>query len=383
MKELILHIGIAKTGTTSIQAGLAKNASQLEQAGFFYPCRSAAPYVQHAQHVPLVAGMCGHDIWWLQPHKRNTVDRALPELLIDIEASPAQTVILSSEAFSETRVITPQKVHSIRKQLENFKVRIIAYVRRQDHYLLSQYQQNIKSGSIAPLNFENFNEMRGLHFRDRLQSWREAFGKKNMTIRPFDPRFWKSNDPFLDFLETIGAPQNGVISPPATNEGLDYRAVELVRQISNTLRNRASLSPAQQHEVRQRLVRHIQTHRGILPDYQKMRLSAEQANQLRLTFREENSWCLQDTGLDVDDFFPELPSGIEQQLKPASLDTEMLLRLVTSLKSERQPDNKVEATETPPRKTEELLELIATIASDIALPSPQTTPLRSASMFPQ
>lgn len=331
MKTLIIHIGTAKTGTTSIQEGLAKNALRLERSGFFYPSRKGAAYLQNSQHVPLVSGICGHPIWWLDPQKQANVDRTLPELRADIEASAAQTVVLSSEAFTETQLISAEKVEAVRDTFSDFDIRIVAYIRRQDHYILSQYQQNVRAGDTQLLRPEKFRNFEGLFYRRRLEPWRDTFGAAKMTVRPFDSRFWRQDDPFLDFLDVIGAPQEGIKPPPATNEGLDYRIVELTRRLNSLLRNRTDLTRQQQLHVRRHLLQLIGKQNHLLPDRRKMRLSPEQANAIRLALHEDNAWSLEGSGVDVDDFFPEVSEGPPAQIRPDSLDPNLLLSVITAL----------------------------------------------------
>ena len=333
-KTLILHIGTPKTGTTTIQGGLAQNAEKLEQAGVFYPCRRGAPYIQNDQHVPLVAGICGHDLWWLAPAKRATKDRALDALLADIAASPAQTVILSSEAFCESGMMTPDKVRMVRDSFAGFDIRIVVYIRRQDHYLLSQYQQNIRAGITAPLQPEAFRHFKGVFYRPRLEPWREIFGADNMTVRPFDSRFWTGGTLFTDFLDVIGTPPEGMAPAPTTNEGLDLHALETVRRFNQFLKTRTTLSPPQQHELRGRVIGALRARPAAAAQPQKMRLSSEQANRIRDALRDDNAWCLDGSGIDVDDFFPETPPGVEARLRPDPLEPGLLQYTIAALAAE-------------------------------------------------
>ena len=103
----------------------------------------------------------------------------------------------------------------------------------------------------------------------------------------------------FDFLDTcrIDRVDMKVIQP--ANEGLDFRAVELLRQFNKL----AGKRPGQRRAWLD-VVRDFET---FMPDdfkMQKMALSAEQSNALRDYFRDDNETALAGSGVDVDDFFP-------------------------------------------------------------------------------
>src|SRR5688572_26746587 len=83
-----IHVGPAKTGTSSIQTFLKDNKNALLQHGYFVP-DSGAPY--GAQHW-LARKLCGEE---LQEHQQSAVidfTKALAE-------TPSDAVVISSEAL--------------------------------------------------------------------------------------------------------------------------------------------------------------------------------------------------------------------------------------------------------------------------------------------
>ena len=65
MKQLFLHIGFNKTGSTSLQRNLAQNSAALLEQGFLYPHEAEAAYTQRWQHAPLAAPVPGRNLGWL------------------------------------------------------------------------------------------------------------------------------------------------------------------------------------------------------------------------------------------------------------------------------------------------------------------------------
>ncbi len=344
MKTVFLHIGFYKTGSTSLQHNLAMNKTALAQQGIFYPYNPRAPYTQRWQHAPLAAALPGRTLSWLLPDKAKTLDRAYDRLFADFANSGCNTLVLSSEAFCDATVKHDQ-VAWLQQQLADFNVIPIAYIRRQDSYILSTYQEMLKSGRAAPLDFKAFPNASRLHFAHRLAPWREVFGKDNVIVRPFLPALWHKGEPLYDFLPLIGASAEGMELMPPQNEGLDYRSVELLRRL-----NKNSKIKRQQQSGLVRLANqadaYFKDHGGKL----KMQLSTVQAEELRLYFREENAKALTGTDCSVDLFFPPVPEGQTERIRPRDLPEELLLELLWHQAPEALLGRKPQATK-PAGKT--------------------------------
>lgn len=332
MKRLYLHIGFNKTGSTSLQNTLSSNAAALEKTGVLYPGAATDSYVQNHQHTPLAAVLPERAVTWLRPQKRRSQGRALPDLLRDIEASPANTVILSSEAFGGLDM-THDRIQMVRDKLSMFDVSVIAYIRRQDTYLLSLYQEAVKNGATHPFNFAKFPSNQQLFFSQRLAPWRTVFGSDRVIIRPFDKKFWPQGELLLDFLSAINLPSDGI--PPMgkpKNESLDYRSVELIRRLNLTTRTALNnMPPQKQKTARTTLLRIIRTFEAKQGNRAKMQLSSTQSNELRSYFAEDNAISLAGTGVTTDAFFPEMATDMPPRIAPDRLDETLLINVITSL----------------------------------------------------
>lgn len=93
--KLILHPGLHKTGTSSLQRYLNVNREKLLGYGLLYPVTGLFGD-QHA----LIPGslISGHPFL---PEPEQTIDELLSQLKEEVQSSPAHTCILSSEVFSE------------------------------------------------------------------------------------------------------------------------------------------------------------------------------------------------------------------------------------------------------------------------------------------
>lgn len=335
MKKLFLHIGFNKTGSTSLQQNLAANTAALSRQGILYPHDRRAPYTQRWQHVPLAAAIPGRHVPWLSQVKRKTLDRAYETLFAAVKGTPHDRLVISSESFGGIDRDL-KKVRWVRDQFSDYDITVVAYIRRQDSYFLSTYQESIKAGGTNPFNFDDHASIRGLHFAQRLEPWRQVFGPEKVVVRPFAPNFWSEGELYYDFLQVIGADRAGMSLTERANEGLDYRAVDLLRRLNrfNAMQRESDQDEVASRKRRQGYLALIKSLDTLMPEgfgQQKMRLSTEQVETLRAHFRADNAIALAGTGIDPDDFFPQVPDGQTALLSPDQPDAEMLLQLVWSL----------------------------------------------------
>lgn len=328
MKRLYLHIGFNKTGSTSLQQCLCQNRATLEASGYLYPGAAQDSYVQNQQHTPLAASLTGRDILWLTPRKRDTLDRALPDLLTAIEASPAEAVILSSEAFGGLDV-TEAQLQQMAGKLAGFDLRILAYIRRQDSYFLSTYQEDIKNGGQHLFQFKRYAANRQLAFGQRLAPWRAVFGAERVIVRPFDHRFWPEGRLEYDFLDAIGAPRDDIrpLEKPA-NESLDVQTLEFLRRL-NQLGKADAAYRLSGPDIR-RLTAAFSQQLDAGAGRHKLSLSTKQSETLRAHFRDDNLVALAGSGIEVDAFFPPAPPDQTTRIAPSHLDIQTLLKLVAA-----------------------------------------------------
>jgi hypothetical protein len=338
LKKLFLHIGFNKTGSTSIQRNLARNAAALEQAGYLYPGKPSDSYMQNTQHTPLAAALPERAVKWLRPPKQARLDAALPDLLAAISRSPAPNVVLSSEAFGGIDM-TREHVQRVRRKLADFDVAAVADIRRQDTYIRSTYQEGVKNGAAHPFKFDNFRKNRQLAFSRRLEPWRQVLGQDRVIVRPFDKAFWPQQELFFDFLTAIGAPCGGVTPiREAANESLDYRSVEVMRRLNMLIKETwPDMAPAQQKAGRVSVQRSLRGLEAELPDRGKMQLSSEQAEQLRQHFRADNQASLDGSGVDPDAFFPDAAGAAPPRFAEGKPNQKLLMKLIASLAAAAKP----------------------------------------------
>ncbi|MDA5092859.1 hypothetical protein O2N63_02030 [Aliiroseovarius sp. KMU-50] len=325
MAKLFLHIGFAKTGTTSIQNDMVKNFDALLEQGILYPSDPRAPFMHKVQHLPLVAAIPNHTVHNLPPEKKATLDRAYNSLHSHLSKYSFNTLVLSSEFFGSPQ-LGVKELQWIKDQFKDFEICVIAYIRRQDQHFLSGYQENIKNGRQEPLDMGAYVTSPVLKFGARLEPWREVFGDEKVIVRPFSPKNWPDGELFLDFLEVIGGSADGLALSKPRNEGLDYRVVDIFRRLN-------AKKPSQG----------ISAFRAWWkPSYfpstlakQKMQLSYETVEEMRDYFLPDNERALRSTDISAGDFFPAVNKDQQELIAPSSPDQDLLLHIISKLADEK------------------------------------------------
>jgi hypothetical protein len=207
-RRLVLHIGYYKTGTTALQDQLSHLRSRLEDQGVLYP-RAGRPVRGNSSHSGLsfqeLHRVRSHLPFWYRTSNEFTdftsgnVPPAREELLAEIVASNADTVIISSEEFirfGSNKGVPAEQVKDMIRALRVDHVTIVCYVRRPDRYLESWYNQLVKMAiPIARLSTAMTREPRPGHRYycsehtdvDRMiEYWACQVGCDELIVRDYD-----------------------------------------------------------------------------------------------------------------------------------------------------------------------------------------------------
>ncbi len=169
--RLFFHIGIHRTGTTTLQVFLQANRAQLARQGVRYALASD-------ERVHLA-----WDLFFGQGAE------ALVQALVDDQiASGCHRVIVSGEDFSLLGAV--EQLAPLR---DHFDVRVICYLRRQDRWLESWYNQHVKwpwhpeLSRLSPGEFfARRAEFYWLDYGQTLDRWSTVFGKEHILVRVFE-----------------------------------------------------------------------------------------------------------------------------------------------------------------------------------------------------
>jgi hypothetical protein len=231
VKNLILHLGMDKTGTSAIQQFLHINREVLrKQAGLCYP--QAGLWNDYSHH-PFAFSIIEQN-----GYTKENISRLVKEL--ESETQGAAKVLISSECLFKT----PDHPNFPLFQNQLFTlfdhVSAVIYVRRQDLWLESRYKHSVKSGQEIPLH-----KLATPFFCDYFQfieNWARILGRENIVVQPYEKEQFLANSIFPDFLQAIGLKDREEFARPLNkvNDSLCNRGTAF-KKLFNPLLKQAHL----------------------------------------------------------------------------------------------------------------------------------------------
>jgi len=182
LERIFLHIGVEKTGTTTLQVTMATNRRLLRRFGYAVP---AAPKGFPSCHFGLALCAAHPDaVPELRQAARLASGKAYeafiesyPEKISrELVTSGCHTGILSNEHCSSrlTNTTEIQKIHQILTRLGR-ECRVKIYLRRQDELVASHYSTEVRSGGTREFDFNH--AVPWLNYLHLLEMWTQVFGK--------------------------------------------------------------------------------------------------------------------------------------------------------------------------------------------------------------
>jgi hypothetical protein len=227
----LLHIGPAKTGTTSLQSGFHFNRDKLEPHGVHYAGRGTQPRAA-AGAVALGKRIAGH----------RTGLEAWPRLVEEVAGSTAKRVVISSETFARA---DDARAKTVIDAFGAERTHVVITMRPLVDMLSSSWQQYVQTGS-----------------RTTYVAWLDQMLKRPDTLHGKQPEFWQktridalarrwgalvgpdhvtvvslANAPRDFVLRTFegftGLPEGTLVPNPASdNVSLSYPIAEVVRRFN-------------------------------------------------------------------------------------------------------------------------------------------------------
>ncbi len=237
MKTVYIHIGTPKTGSTHLQTFFKLNKTLLKQKGVYYPAEGSY-YHNNAHHI-LARAFNGNYYHWMDPEReyKYTQDWCTTQIRQHINETASQKILLSAEGFW---YVSAKELRGI---FDNMPLvcKIIVYLRRQDHRLVSVYNQRVKQCRKERYHdhFENFikieieNKNSSFYHYPRITKLAKAFGKENIIVRAFEKQQWYYQSLIEDFLNILGLPLTQDFEKAEyRNESLPYELISLMELLN-------------------------------------------------------------------------------------------------------------------------------------------------------
>ena len=213
MKTLFLHIGTPKTATTAIQSFCGANQEILNAHGYAYPDLGVRyPYIRWQRNAHFLIGDLRSKERNLKKEEQLTAEcfQKIYQLFEQYD-----NIILSDEGLWLEGINHREKIwRRIKTEVEKgiFSVKVIVYLRRQDEFIYSRWNQQIKSatGIVSPIFVMKWEEMleslspSKTDYYGVLKKIEQYVGKENIIVRQFDRKKFYGGTIYADFLNIVG-----------------------------------------------------------------------------------------------------------------------------------------------------------------------------------
>ena len=219
-KQLIVHAGLPKTGTTYLQQCLAHNAGWLRALGVSYP-ELGREFLDGHHNVARALS---------SPRDGSALLRQL------LAADGCERVVMSSEEFSR---LGRAQVTALNEACGDVELRWLLYLRRRSQLLVSRWKQDVRTGLTETLPAFVGAECVGygdvLRPEVPLTVAVESLGCESLRVVVYDQVVATSEDLFDHFLRV----QLGVTTTDGTtrpeqrvNEAIPFAAAEALRMLN-------------------------------------------------------------------------------------------------------------------------------------------------------
>ena len=219
-KQLIVHAGLPKTGTTYLQQCLAHNARWLRALGVSYP-ELGREFLDGHHNVARALS-------------RAQDSAALIGQLLSADA--CERVVISSEEFS---TLNHAQVTALREACGDVELRWLLYLRRRSQLLVSRWKQDVRTGLTETLPAFVGAECVGygdvLRPEVPLTVAVESLGCESLRVVVYDQVVATGEDLFDHFLRVqLGVTATDGATRPGqrVNEAIPFAAAEALRMLN-------------------------------------------------------------------------------------------------------------------------------------------------------
>jgi len=220
--ECILHVGMHKTGSTSIQSALQSLGKNSKVCYFNFG---------HPNHTERIVSLFSRNRVCLAHKKMNWSQDKIEEFkketleLFDknIQQCKSERMIISGEGIIG---LSKDELEDLKSFLSDYfkKIKVIAYIRPPGEYIESYFQELVKLGT-GKFVVENIFPK----YKTTFEKFDDVFGRDNTEYRMFDKKTLKNGDVVSDFFSWCDIGKKFISGNRYTaNESLSKNAISLL-----------------------------------------------------------------------------------------------------------------------------------------------------------
>lgn len=309
----IYHLGLHKTGSTSLQFFLQQNQQKLARSGILFPPITPQGLAHFradagaASRRPVLNDYMGHNalayrmiseavpgfIFPAVHDPMPNANSALAQITAQAQELGAHTLVFCSEDLARASLMVPTVPNRFAKAFGARDVTLIATLRRPDTAIAAWQTQRLRFGiPFAPLHRDPPEAWMGtIHYEYRaaLEAWLKAFPNAQLSLHSY-AHLRKHGGSVANFgaLSGVKLPTD-LVALPDTNSGLPYALLEIARLSLETFT----------HQEARKFLLYLEdaAQRLDLPNNNQIELFAPATrNALYHAFKDTNAWLSQTTG---------------------------------------------------------------------------------------
>lgn len=213
MKEIIIHVGPPKTGTSAIQKFLASNPKLLSELGILYP--------QHSLDKNGISSGNYNSIY--SNTQKKVIDQQKTEALLNsFKHSEFSILLLSSEGFfdrmKEISEVWPE-------------AKMIFYLRAPLDYMESTYNQSVKRQGNTE-QFEVNSQKPDMSRLKILDNYIRTYGTNNLRLQYYHHQCFKNHNIISDFFSALNIADPRASAKELVNPSYSFEALQFKRHIN-------------------------------------------------------------------------------------------------------------------------------------------------------
>lgn len=250
-KEVVLHVGTEKTGTTSIQNTLWDNRKELQSQGVhLLECLGSGPNIKltgccqaYTKNSPVLS-LLGIDT----NDQHQSLKKNLESTIFDeLNSSDTETIVVSDEHIN-VHLHSVEELNAIRRYFKNcFFSKIVIYLRRQDYFLESMISESIKNLAFIDSGINNLDDLTAkfvsangdipyrFSYEKILNNLTAAFPESMVVVRGYEEKGSGFNS-VVDFCELLSINCHGNdLSSERKNIAMPSKVVNSLIKVGNIL----------------------------------------------------------------------------------------------------------------------------------------------------
>lgn len=240
IKRIILHIGLHKTGTSSIQLSFFRAADILKEHGVLYPTSWVSPNPWTAQHNHFLYILFKEDLTYYMRNfgfSASQIEESRragePKLMEELRTTEAHTVVISSENVSLFEDKDLQNIHTFFRTHFDAQIDVFIYTRHHIEWTRSMLQQLIRQQHTYQSAWRYINDHAAVVYTGIYQRCANIFGEQNIYLRTYENLIAHPKGIIAGFCDDIGIDINTEqLQKLTVNQSMTQFAIDLCDYIN-------------------------------------------------------------------------------------------------------------------------------------------------------